>query len=106
VDNKHEDKNLLINKLKVGLESMKDILDNAYQGIVLVDKEGRIIKWNYENLLGMKEEDVLGKPVEEVIENTRLHIVVKTGKKERERRKRRMRMGREAERGLLTAKTM
>lgn len=82
MDIKCEDKDLLINKLKVSLESMKDILDNAYQGIVLVDKDGRILKWNYEQLLGIKEEDVLGKPVEEVIENTRLHIVVKTGKKE------------------------
>ncbi len=34
------------------------------------------------NFFGIKEEDVLGKPVQEVIENTRLHIVVKTGQKE------------------------
>lgn len=77
-----EDSNLQINELKEGLESMKDILDNAYQGIVLVNKEGRVVKWNYEKLFGIKEEDVLGKPIEEVIENTRLHIVVKTGEKE------------------------
>jgi PAS domain S-box-containing protein len=77
-----EDSNLEINKLRQGLESMKDILDNAYQGIVLVDKEGRIVKWNYEKLFGIKEEDVLGKHVEDVIENSRLHIVVKTGQKE------------------------
>jgi PAS domain S-box-containing protein len=77
-----EDSNLEINKLRQGLESMKDILDNAYQGIVLVDNEGRIVKWNYEKLFGIKEEDVLGKPVDEVIENSRLQVVVKTGKKE------------------------
>jgi len=71
-----------IEELKQGLRSMKDILDNAYQGIVLVNEEGKIIKWNYEKLFGIKEEDVLGKPVEEVIENTRLHIVLKTGHKE------------------------
>ncbi len=71
-----------IEELREGLSSMKDILDNAYQGIVLVDNDGRIIKWNYEKLFGIKEEDVLGKRVEEVIENTRLHIVVKTGHKE------------------------
>lgn len=77
-----EDSNLQIYELKQTLNSMKDILDNAYQGMALVDKDARIVKWNYEKLLGIKEEDVLGKPVEEVIENTRLHIVVKTGEKE------------------------
>lgn len=77
-----EDSNLEINKLRQGLESMKDILDNAYQGIVLVDNEGRIVKWNYEMLFSIKEEDVLGKHVEDVIENSRLQVVVKTGKKE------------------------
>ncbi|WP_246346116.1 sigma-54 interaction domain-containing protein [Sedimentibacter hydroxybenzoicus] len=71
-----------IEELRQGLNSMKDILDNAYQGIVLVDNEGKIVKWNYEQLFGIKEEDVLGKPVEEIIENTRLHIVIKTGQKE------------------------
>lgn len=71
-----------IEELKQGLSSMKDILDNAYQGIVLVNEEGKIIKWNYEKLFGIKEEDVLGKHVEDVIENTRLHIVLKTGHKE------------------------
>lgn len=71
-----------IDELKKSINSMKDILDNAYQGIVLINKDGNIIKWNYEKLFGIKEEDVLGKPVQEVIENTRLHIVVKTGQKE------------------------
>ncbi len=71
-----------IEELRQGINSMKDILDNAYQGIVLVDSDGKIAKWNYEQLLGIREEDVLGKPVDEVIENTRLHIVVKTGQKE------------------------
>lgn len=71
-----------IGELKQSLSVMKDILDNAYQGIVLVNEDAKIIKWNYEKLFGIKEEDVLGKPVEEVIENTRLHMVVKTGNKE------------------------
>ncbi len=71
-----------IEELKTALITMKDVLDNAYQGFVLINEEGRIIKWNYEKLLGIKEKDVIGKHVEEVIENTRLHIVVKTGKKE------------------------
>lgn len=80
-DKRAEDKKSIY-ELKKSLNLMKDILDNAYQGIVLVDEHGTIIKWNYEKLLGIKEIDVLGKPVEEVIENTRLHVVVKTGEKE------------------------
>lgn len=71
-----------LEELMDSLGMMKDIVDHANQGMVLVDKDGRIIKWNYEKLLGKKEEQVLGKPIEDVIENTRLHIVVKTGKKE------------------------
>lgn len=71
-----------IEELKLALNSLKDVLDNAYQGFVLVNEEGIIIKWNYEKLFGIKEEDALGKRVEDVIENTRLHIVTKTGKKE------------------------
>ncbi len=72
----------MIEELKKSLDVMKDILDNAYQGMVLVDGNGLILKWNYEKLLGIKEKDVLGKHVDDVIENTRLHIVVKTGLKE------------------------
>ena len=71
-----------IEELKFALSSLKDVLDNAYQGFVLVNEEGIIIKWNYEKLFGIKEKDALGKHVEDVIENTRLHIVLKTGKKE------------------------
>lgn len=75
IDNIEEAKSE-IEELRQSLNSMKDILDNAYQGIVLVNAEGKIIKWNYEKLFGIKEEDVLGKSVEDVIENTRLHIVL------------------------------
>lgn len=71
-----------IKELMRSLDAMKDIVDNAYQGMVLVDKDGRVLKWCYEKLFGIKEEDVLGKHVDEAIENTRLHVVVKTGQKE------------------------
>ena len=67
---------------KMSLDMIEDLLDYAYEGFALVDSEGKIVKWNYEKLLGIKEEDALGKPVQDVIENTRLHVVVKTGKKE------------------------
>ncbi|HSH36344.1 PAS domain S-box protein, partial [Schnuerera sp.] len=67
---------------KMSLDMIEDLLEYAYEGFALVDSEGKIVKWNYEELLGIKEEDAIGKPVNDVIENTRLDVVVKTGKKE------------------------
>ena len=61
---------------------IEDILNYAYEGYVLVDPEGLIVKMNYEKLLGIKEEDAIGRRVEDVLENSRMHIVVKTGLKE------------------------
>lgn len=81
-DLKNGDRYSKMEELIRSLDAMKDIVDNVYQGMVLVDKEGRVLKWCYEKLLGIKEEDVLGKHVDEAIENTRLHVVVKTGQKE------------------------
>lgn len=79
---KLKDSKLQLKKLKESMEMLEELFDNAYHGMVLVDREGKIVKWNYEKLLGIKEEEVLNKPVEDVIENTRMHIVVKTGEKE------------------------
>jgi PAS domain S-box-containing protein len=77
-----EESNSEINLFKKGFCSMNEILGNAYNGVVLVNKEGKIVKWNFENLFGLKEEEVIGKPIENVIEDTRLHIVLKTGTEE------------------------
>ncbi len=71
-----------LKELKNSLDMIEYILEYAYEGFVLVDKDGKIVKMNYEKLMGLKEEENLGKPVQDVIENTRMHIVVKTGKKE------------------------
>ncbi len=73
-----------LQEAKDDLNLLDTILNDAYEAIVIVDKEGRITKFNeaYEEFLGVKEEDVLGKHVTEVIENTRMHIVCKTGEKE------------------------
>ncbi len=46
--------NSQIDELKKSINYMKDILDNAYQGIVLINKDGNIIKWNYEKLFWNK----------------------------------------------------
>jgi PAS domain S-box-containing protein len=69
---------------KDSVEILETILETTYDGIVVVDKNGIIKRFNkaYQNFLGIDEKDALNRPIEEVIENTRMHIVVKTGKPE------------------------
>lgn len=73
-----------LKELRESINILETILNNAYEGIIIVDKNGYITKFNraYEEFLGIKEEDIIGKHVTDVIENTRMHIVTKTGKPE------------------------
>ena len=73
---------LYLEKLKTSIRTLSDILDTENYGMCMVDRDGRIVLWNYERFFHIPEKDVLGKPVTDVLENTRLHIVAKTGKKE------------------------
>lgn len=66
-------------QLKWEMEIIDEFIEKAYEGLVIIDREGKIIKFKYEKFLDVKEEDVIGKHVTEVMENTRLHIVLKTG---------------------------
>lgn len=63
------------------VEILNTILEIAYDGIIVVDVDGFItmISNAYRRFLGVEEEDIVGKHVTEIIENTRLHIVAKTG---------------------------
>ncbi|MQL53656.1 PAS domain S-box protein [Desulfofundulus thermobenzoicus] len=63
---------------------LETILDNAGEGIVMVDEAARITLFNraYCEFLGVKKEEVLGRHVQDVIENTRMHAVLKTGQPE------------------------
>ncbi len=60
---------------------LKTIVDTAYDGLLVVDPNGYItmISEAYKNFLHIEDGDLIGKHVTEVIENTRLHIVAKTG---------------------------
>ena len=60
---------------------LEEALSHAYEGLVITDPQGTILKFNqaYARFLGCRVEDVLGKHVTEVVENTRMHIVAKTG---------------------------
>jgi transcriptional regulator with PAS, ATPase and Fis domain len=67
------------------LEILHAILDSAYEGICVIDKQGVVQEFNqaYSRILGKDRDSVIGRKVEEVIDNTRLHIVVQTGIPER-----------------------
>ncbi|MGB5944657.1 sigma-54 interaction domain-containing protein [Paenisporosarcina sp.] len=61
---------------------LAQILENAFQWFVVVDKDCRILYINedYCRFLEVHRDQAIGQPVEEVIENTKMHEVVKTGK--------------------------
>ena len=61
------------------------ILDTMYEGIVLVDAQGRIKEMNhaYLKLLDVERDEIIGRYVTEVIDNTRMHKVLETGIPER-----------------------
>ena len=63
---------------------VEETLEQAYEGIIIVDAEGKIIKANqaYVKFIGVPLEELIGRPVTEVVENTRMHIVARTGEAE------------------------
>jgi transcriptional regulator with PAS, ATPase and Fis domain len=66
-------------------EALGAILESAYEGIAVVDENGVLQEFNeaYCRFIGIKREDAIGRHVTEVIDNTNLHITVKTGIPER-----------------------
>ncbi|EKQ57573.1 MULTISPECIES: sigma 54-interacting transcriptional regulator [unclassified Clostridium] len=65
-------------------EILNTVIETAYDGMVIIDKMGIITMMSkaYTDFLGIKREDAVGKHVTEVIENTRMPIVLETGKEE------------------------
>ncbi len=63
------------------VEILSTIIDSAYDGCVVVDAEGYItmISDAHKKFFGIEGQDVIGKHVSDVVENTRLHIVAETG---------------------------
>lgn len=61
---------------------LTQILENAFQWFVVVDKECRILYINedYCRFLEVPRDKAIGQPVDQVIENTQMHEVVKSGK--------------------------
>ncbi|MGQ9826108.1 MAG: sigma-54 interaction domain-containing protein, partial [Desulfotomaculales bacterium] len=68
-------------RAKNAVELLETVLDNIQNGIVVVDRNARIIIFNkaYCDFLEVRKENMIGRPVVEAIENTRMHIVLQTG---------------------------
>lgn len=66
------------------LELLNLIVDSIYNGVMVTDAEGYVTHFNepYGRFLGVDPDAQIGKHCTEVIENTRMHIVAKTGKAE------------------------
>ncbi len=61
--------------------TLQSVMNLAYDGIIVVDEKGLLSMVNKaaESFLRRNAGLIVGKPVEEVIENTRIHQVLKTG---------------------------
>jgi transcriptional regulator with PAS, ATPase and Fis domain len=72
--------------LQLAARSMFDLFANAAQGMLLVDRAGHVVWINeaYKRFLPAlgfeREEDFVGRPVQEVVQNTQMHSVLETGK--------------------------
>lgn len=80
----HRDDPRTIQALTDQLENYKLIFDSIYNGVMVTDADGYITHFNkpYGRFLGLEPEAQIGKHCTDVIENTRMHIVAKTGKPE------------------------
>ncbi|WP_427137166.1 PAS domain-containing protein [Psychrobacillus psychrodurans] len=60
---------------------LAEILENAFQWFVVVDADSKILYINedYCRFLEVKREEAIGKPVADIIENTKMHEVIKSG---------------------------
>ena len=76
-----DDRERRIAELQAEVATLQEILDHAYECIVVVDRQGIITRMNrsYEEVLGIPSGSAVGKHVTDVIENTRMHIVASTG---------------------------
>jgi transcriptional regulator with PAS, ATPase and Fis domain len=65
-------------------EMMEQLLTDPFEGMIIVDHKARISYMSplHERFFGLKPGEARGRPIEDVVEGTRLHNVVRTGKAE------------------------
>lgn len=70
-----------LEKMQEQLEFYELILDSIHNGVLVTDADGRVTHFNkpYGRFLGVDPQAQIGKHATEVIENSRMHIVAKTG---------------------------
>lgn len=66
------------------LTSLENIFEQAYDGVVVIDQNGIVTRITkaYCHILQTEQEKAIGRHVTEVIPNSRMHIVARTGKAE------------------------
>ena len=71
-------------RLISNLDSLNLALDALDEWVVVVDEVAKVLFINqpYAQFLGVKREEAYGQPVVDVIENTRMHLVVESGEEE------------------------
>lgn len=75
----------IVQKKRNAIEILSSVLESAYEGIAVVDEFGILIEFNeaYSRFTGISREEAIGRHVTEVIDNTNLHVTVKTAIPER-----------------------
>ena len=65
-------------------ELLQGVLDNPYEGTVIIDQDGIVQHFSKanESLYGITVKEAIGRHIQEVMQGSRLHIVVRTGKAE------------------------
>ncbi len=65
-------------------ELLEEVMEFANDGIIMVDQEGYItmLSKEYGEFLQLDPNEVIGRHVTDVVENTRMHLVAKSGKAE------------------------
>jgi PAS domain S-box-containing protein len=62
-------------------QTLRTVLDIGYDALIVVNEKGSVVLVNrpFLDFIRQEENEVLYRPINEVLENSRLHIVVKTG---------------------------
>ena len=69
-------------KTKNLLKTLETVLDHSYEGIVVIDKDGKILSLNksYARHVHVNEKDAIGKPLNVINSNSKLYDTLETGR--------------------------